>query len=45
LLGSEESGQAGQSGTSGEKKELSLEDLTPSLIKQLKRLLKVKTEE
>jgi hypothetical protein len=43
LLGSEES--SGQSGETGEKKDLSLEDLSPALIRQLKRLLKSKSEE
>jgi hypothetical protein len=41
LLGSEE-----QSGSTGEQsKELSLEDLSPALIRQLKRLLRAKSEE
>jgi hypothetical protein len=41
LLGSEE-----QSGSTGEQsKELSLEDLSPALIRQLKRLLRTKSEE
>jgi hypothetical protein len=41
LLGSEE-----QSGSTGEQsKELSLEDLNPALIRQLKRLLRAKSEE
>jgi hypothetical protein len=36
LLGSEEA----QPGQPGEKKEISLEDLSPALIRQLKRLLR-----
>jgi hypothetical protein len=38
LLGSEES--SGQTGTAGENKGISLEDLSPSLIRQLRKLLR-----
>jgi len=38
LLGSEES--SGQTGTAGESKGISLEDLSPSLIRQLRKLLR-----
>jgi len=42
LLGSEESssGQTGSTGTAGESKGISLEDLSPSLIRQLRKLLR-----
>jgi len=41
LLESEESsGQTGQTGTAGESKGISLEDLSPSLIRQLRKLLR-----
>jgi len=46
LLGSEESsgqassGTSGATGTSGESKGISLEDLSPSLIRQLRKLLR-----
>jgi hypothetical protein len=43
LLGSEE--HSGSTGEQGQSKELSLEDLSPALIRQLKRLLKSKSEE
>jgi hypothetical protein len=43
LLGSEE--QSGSTGEQGQHKELSLEDLSPALIRQLKRLLRAKSEE
>jgi hypothetical protein len=42
LLGSEEHSSTGEQGQS---KELSLEDLSPALIRQLKRLLRSKSEE
>jgi hypothetical protein len=43
LPGSEE--QSGYTGEQGQSKELSLEDLSPALIRQLKRLLRAKSEE
>jgi hypothetical protein len=43
LLGSEE--HSGSTGEQGQSKEISLEDLSPALIRQLKRLLRSKSEE
>jgi hypothetical protein len=45
LLGGDEQQSSGSSGEQGQSKELSLEDLSPALIRQLKRLLRSKSED
>jgi hypothetical protein len=44
LLGGDEQ-QSGSSGEQGQSKELSFEDFSPALIRQLKRLLRSKSED